>query len=267
MSIFITILVSSLVLISADNYKKLSKHSSVKVPPETKVYFDISSFEIGDLIPLEIKMDLFFGDSSSRSSYSFYIEQVPATSYYDPYYWDLDKLRYVTNKNVSCGNHDVCTFTWEEIKEEGKNFIFIYPPAPFDNFYTFWDEKIKITHPGGLSGGAIAGIVIACIFFAAIFITLIAVCCCCSRNRSCYDCCPCCSCCYCCYACNRRYTRDVVSVSGGIPQPIYPPVNPAPVYPAPIPAQVYPQPIYPQTVPVYPQPGIVPAPYSSNAFI
>ena len=254
----IILIIFSFVLISCDNYKKLSKHSSVNVAPETKVYFDIKDFEIGDLIQFEIKMDLFFG-STDRSSYNFSIQQVPATSYYDPYYWDLDHLVFYNNKNVSCSGSEVCTFSWDEIKKEGMNYIYIYPPAPFDDFYTFWDNKIKITHLGGLSGGAIAGIVIGCILFGGMIITLLVICCCCMNNKSCYDCCPCCACCLCCGVCNRsRYITGVgVSV---VQPPIYPAVVPAPIYQTPVMPNVYVEPAYP--APGYP-PGVANVPYSS----
>ena len=151
---FRQIIIISLLTFSLCQYKELSKHGSVKVAPNTKVYLDISTFPVGELISFDIDMDLFYGSLSDRESYEFFIEQVPANTYYDSYYWDLTILHKVINKNVSCSGDD-CTFKWEEIKEEGKNFIYIYPPPPYDNFYTFWGEKIKITHLGGsgLSAG------------------------------------------------------------------------------------------------------------------
>lgn len=256
-------------IFSLCDYKELSKHGSVNVKPETSVYLDISSFPVGELISFEINMNVFFGDYTCKERYEFYIEQVPATTYYDPNYWNLEKLRKVINRNVSCSGED-CTFTWEEIKEEGKNFIYIFPPAPFPDFYTFWDEKIKITHLGSklgeLSKGAIAGIIIGCIFFLAIIITLISVFCCCSKGNRCYNCCPCCACC--CY-CKRPYPDSppvpVGSVQVQVQQPIYP--TPVPVvnnYGGAVPSPVYPNPAYP--TPVY-QPEIGSVPYSSSAFV
>ena len=187
---FRQIIIISLLTFSLCQYKELSKHGSVKVAPNTKVYLDISTFPVGELISFDIDMDLFYGSLSDRESYEFFIEQVPANTYYDPYYWDLTILHKVINKNVSCSGDD-CTFKWEEIKEEGKNFIYIYPPPPYDNFYTFWGEKIKITHLGGsgLSAGAIIGIVFGCIFFIVIIILLIVCCCCCRNGNTCYACC------------------------------------------------------------------------------
>ena len=208
-------------------------------------------------------MDVFFGDYSCQERYEFYIEQVPATNYYDSHYWDLNVLRKVINKNVSCSGWD-CTFTWEEIKEEGKNFIYIFPPAPFSDFYTFWGEKIKINHLGGLSAGAIAGIVIGCVFFLAIVITLISVCYCCAKGKRCYNCCPCCACC----CCRRPYEASVPVPVGivnvQVQQPVYPTPVPVVNYGVGVPPHVYPDPAYPAQV--Y-QPGIASVPYSSGAFV
>ena len=60
MFLFITIIYSFLFKYSL-NYTQLKKHSSVKVIPDERVYFDISSFEVGDLITIEIIMDLWHG--------------------------------------------------------------------------------------------------------------------------------------------------------------------------------------------------------------
>ena len=241
---FFFIIIYSFLLQFSLNYTQLKKHSSVKVKPEEKVYFDLSSFEVGDLITIEITMDLFFG--GDKTQYTYQIDQVPATSYYGEY-WNT--LRTVTNKNVSCDGSD-CTFTWEEIKREGSTYIYIFPPAPFDDFYTFWNEKIKIKHPGGdLSAGAIVGIVLGCIAFVVLISVCIPVCCC-KYNPSCYNCCPSCRCCCCkIYTYGDTYGRSVV-----VQPPVYPVVQPAPVYPPP----VYPTPVYPAAAPV---------PYSGSNFI
>lgn len=166
----IAIFLFFLIAIVLCDYKKLSKYSSVSVIPDTKVYLDISSFETGELISLEFKMDLFFGDD--RKSYKFQIDQVPASTYYDYKYWN--NLRTVVNKNVTESSGGVCIFKWEEIKKSGNTYIYINVPAPFDDFYSFWGNKIKITNTGGLSDGEIAGIVIGImvpiIILVAIFI-------------------------------------------------------------------------------------------------
>ena len=130
------LLILSLFSFSLCQYTQLKKHSSVKVKPGTKVYLDLSSFEIGELISFEIEMDLFFGGNTK--AYEFFIDQVPASSYYDPNYWNT--LRKVRNGNASCDDSRDCIFEWEEIKKEGNTYIYIILPAPA----SFWDEKIKI---------------------------------------------------------------------------------------------------------------------------
>lgn len=248
MFLFVTI-IYSFILQFCLNYKELEKHSSVKVKPNEKVYFDITSFKTGDLITIEVIMDLFGGSSSAKSKYTFHIDQVSSSNYYDIERWNT--LRKVNNGNVSCDGDD-CTFTWEEIKQEGNRYIYIIPLEPFSG-YTFWEDTIKIRHPGGLSAGAIVGIVFGCIAFVAIIITIIS-CCCCRYNPRCYNCCTCCRCCNCC--CCKRLPYGV-GYNPGVQVQIQPPI-PAPV---PVAAPAYPP-------PMYPQPGYVqPVPYSSGAFI
>ena len=248
----IILYLSLIILIQSASYKELKKHGSVEVPPETKVYFDIRKFDVGKLLEFEITMDLSHGFSSDRTQYEFYIEQVPATSYYDSHYWNTNNLRKVVNKNVSCDSDDECTFSWEEIKEEGKNYIYIIPLAPFSNFYTFWDKEIEIEHLGGLSAGAIAGIVIGCLAFVGIIAAIIG-CCCCRNNPRCYTCCyNCCPCCHCCLCCCRSSQYGLSSTV-----PITPAVIPGPT-PVSVVTPVYPPPVYPP--PVYPSS----IPYSSS---
>ena len=262
------LLILSLFSLSICQYKELKKHSSVKVAPETKVYLDLSSFVTGDLISFEIEMDLFNGGNTNY--YEFFIGQVPASSYYDSTYWN--NLRRVKNGNVSCDFDDVCTFTWEEIKREGSTYIFIYPPAPYSNFYTFWDEKIKIKNlGGGLSSAAIVGIVFGVIAFIAILVLIIVFCCCCRQNNQCCFCCRCCDCC----CCKKMYYGATIQASIPIQQPVYP----QPVYPQPVPvvsvtpvapvtpAYPTPAPAYPITGPVYPQGYNQSQPYTSARVI
>ena len=78
---FRQIIIISLLTFSLCQYKELSKHGSVKVAPNTKVYLDISTFPVGELISFDIDMALFHESLSSQESYEFYLEQVPATSY------------------------------------------------------------------------------------------------------------------------------------------------------------------------------------------
>ena len=182
--------------------------------------------------------------STLKASYTFQIDQVQATSYFDSTYWT--NLRSVTNKNVSCDVNELCTFTWTEKKKAGNNYIFMITTSPFTNFNSYYERKIKITHDGdgGLSAGAIVAIVFAAIIFITIIILIIVFCCCCTGDRTgcCYRCCPRCALC----CCPRRYGVGTVPVPYGtsmqvvVQQPIYPPVVPA--YPAPV-AKVYP-PVY-----------------------
>ena len=219
------LLILSLISLSCE-YEKLSKYSSVNVAPNTNVYLDLSSFKKGDLISLEIRMDLFFGNN--RNSYTFYIDQVPASTYYDTYYWN--SLRKVINSNVTCTSGRYCTFTWQEIKKEGSNYIYINPPAPFSDFYSFWGNKIKIVNTGGLSTGEIVGIIFGVIGFIAILGFIIY---------------------WCCYR-KRDYGLEIPTNNTN-QQPAYQP--PAQVYPSPAPAPIYPPPgpIYQNPVQAYPQ--------------
>jgi hypothetical protein len=222
------LLILSLLSLGFCEYKKLSKYSSVKVAPKVNVYLDLSSFKTGDLISLEIGMDLFFGGNTK--TYEFYIDQVPASSYYDSKYWN--SLRKVKNSNVTCSRGDYCTFTWEEIKKEESTYIYIIPPEPFSDFYTFWGYKIKIINTGGLSTGEIVGIVLGVVGFLVILGIIIY--CCCYR---------------------KRYYGIEVPANNTVQQPAYqPPVqnyqSPGPIYQPPGPAYQTPVQPYPQGIPL-----------------
>jgi hypothetical protein len=252
---FRTILFSFLIcLIKCVSYKELEKHGSVKVSQaDNRIYFDLSPFEVGELIQFEISMDLSLGDTSQ---YKFHIKQVEASTYYDQTSWDATLLNEVTNKNVSCEDFDDCIFSWDEIKQEGKKYIYINLPPPYSSFFTTFDEKIKIKHLGGLSDGAIAGIVLGCLAFVGIIAAIIG-CCCCRHNPRCYTCCyRCCPSCHCCLCCCRSSQYGI-----GIGSTLHVQVPPA-VIPAPVPVPA----VIPD--PYYPQPAYAPAvPYSSGGFI
>ena len=158
-------------------YKELSKYSSVSVIPDTYVYLDISSFKTNQVITIEITMDLFF--ASQKSYYDFKIGQVAISYYADDYYWR--NLRTVTNGNVTNGRGSDYTFTWSEIKQEGKNYLFIIPLAPFSGYYNTWGYTIKINHTGGLNTSGIMGIVVGVIILLAIICCII---CCCRRKTT-----------------------------------------------------------------------------------
>ena len=95
------------------NYQELSKYGSLSVIQDTKVFLDITSFNMGKLITFEISMDLFLSHENTIS-YTFQIEQV------DSWYWN--NLRTVINNNVT-GSSSKKIFKWEEIKQEEKNLF------------------------------------------------------------------------------------------------------------------------------------------------
>ena len=79
---------------------------------------------MGKLITFEISMDLFLSHENTIS-YTFQIEQV------DSWYWN--NLRTVINNKVN-GSKSNRISKWEEIKQEGKKFIYIILPTPFESF-------------------------------------------------------------------------------------------------------------------------------------
>ena len=227
--------------VSADSeYEKISKYSSAKVKPDTKVYLDISSFKVGDEITLEFIMDLFFG--GSKYIYTFYICQSLTDSYSDQYYWE--RLNEKTSTDVKCSSSAVCTFKWTEKKVAGAHYIYIKPPTPFSGFYTRFGEKIKVSHTGGLSAGAIAGIVIGCIAGAVILIIIIYYCCCHEQPKPEYNTNP---------SVPMTYNQPTVTP---IVQPVIQPVQPViqPVQPVIQPVQPVIQPAVPTYYPPPNQP-------------
>ena len=133
--------------ISCVRFQELPKYDYIDVIPNTYVYLDISSFDIGQSIYLEFSMDLFFSHSS-KDNYTFQIGQVPAKSKDDYNYWK--NLQTVVNKNYT-NNYRVYNYSWVEIKQEGMNYIYMICPEPFDIYYTFWKNTILIENTGGLS--------------------------------------------------------------------------------------------------------------------
>ena len=83
-------------------------------------------------------MKLRYSNYYTKNKYRFQIEQVSISSYSN--YYDWDNLNEVTSTNVDDNGLDDYTFKWEEIKQEGKTYIFILTPEQFYNF----DYKIKI---------------------------------------------------------------------------------------------------------------------------
>ena len=165
-------------LVLCTTYEELSKYSSVSVKPDEYVYLDITSFKTNEMITLEIIMDLFFGSSSQQSSYTFQIGQVSASSYADYYAWNSLPTR--INKNVTRDGSDYI-FSWTEVKEEGKNYLFIIPPAPFSDYYSFWGNKIKIKNTGGMSTASIVWMVVG--ISLPLIVVIVLVICCIKRKR------------------------------------------------------------------------------------
>lgn len=168
------IILSIIHVSSAYYYDKIYKYSSVRVEPGTRVYLDISSFKTGELVKLEFSMDLFWGPSNIRYSYEFKIGQHYSKDIeYDSYWTGLTS---VVNRNYTCSG-SYCYYPWNEIKQAGSNYLLIIPSTPFTGFYTIHKEKIKVNHLGGLSAGAIVGIVFGCIGGVVLLIVLIIKCC------------------------------------------------------------------------------------------
>ena len=157
------------------SFKELKKFGSAEIIPDTKVYLDITSFNTGDVISFEFKMDLFFAHYEEQERYIFQIGQVFASSYADYSCWE--NLPNVTNRNVSKDGDfsDDYIFSWDEIKQEGKNYIFIICPEPFDDFYTFWGNKIKIKNIGGNGSSANVAVIVVIIIVVIIVIVIIII--------------------------------------------------------------------------------------------
>ncbi len=88
-------------------------------------------------------MDLFFS-KTSKDSYTLQIGQVPSKFKDDYSYWS--NLPTVTTKNISNTEKSVKDYTYfcVELKKPGMNYLYIIPPEPFNEFYTFWKNKITI---------------------------------------------------------------------------------------------------------------------------
>ena len=166
-------IIFTITTISCIKFEELPKYDTIKVIPDTRVYLDISSFEVGRSIYIEFTMDLFFS-KISKDSYTFQIGQVPS-KYKDDYsYWS--NLPTVTTKNVSSTEKGVkdYTYLWVEIKKPGMNYLYIIPPEPYKDFYTFWKNKIKIKNIGERSPSEIRKIKL--IIFISLFIFIKIIC-------------------------------------------------------------------------------------------
>ena len=160
-------------------YKKLKKYSSVEVPGESRVFLNITSFKTGEVISFEFEMELFFGMGEERSSYTFKIGQVSTLDYNDGECWN--SLPTVTNRNFTqSGMLYDTTFTWDEVKVEGKNYIFMYLPSPYSGF-NFFKKKMKVRNTGG---NAVV-IALAIVIPVVVIIIIIIVVYCYRKRRSC----------------------------------------------------------------------------------
>lgn len=113
-SMIIILLILSLLSTSFCRFRELPKNVEIKVIPDTNVYLDLSSFKVGDLITINITIDLCFS-KTSKDTYSFYIDQVPASSWNNSSYWgNLTKVEII---DESCERGD-CHFKWEENKKK-----------------------------------------------------------------------------------------------------------------------------------------------------
>ena len=119
-SMIIILLILSLLSSSFCSFRELPKNGQIRVIPDTEVYLDLSSFKVGDLITINITINLFF--AKSRDTYSFYIDQVPASSWDNYDYWtNLTKVKYIDESSVS-GDRK---FKWEE-KKKGRKQLYFY---------------------------------------------------------------------------------------------------------------------------------------------
>ena len=134
-------------IISCYKLQKLPKYDVIDVSPDTRVYLDISSFNVSESINLEYTMNLIFS-LESKDNYTFQIGQVFCEDYHDYRCWR--NLPTYINENVTESDKFTYTFSWTEIKQEGMNYIFTIPPAPYESF-NFYRLKITIKNTGGVS--------------------------------------------------------------------------------------------------------------------
>ena len=185
---------------SFESYQELPKFGSVEALPDSKVYINISSYSIGELIFLEFGVDYSTYYSFDKNyRYDMKIGQVSASNHYDQKEWN--SLTSFTNENRTCNSRKYCIFTWEEIKQKGNNFIYILPSEPYSGYYSNDGKKIKISmieegkkkeeekkeqegtkesdvkkeEQGGkgLGAGAIVGIVFGCVGIISLIISII----------------------------------------------------------------------------------------------
>ena len=170
-------------------YIELQKFGEINVGYNTRVYFNISSYIIGEHISFEIIMDLSNANYwFQRENYYFYIAQVSTIYYDDNNYWS--NLPIVNNGNKSCDKNYLCIFKWEEIiGKVGNNYIFIELIAPYSGFFFLDEKQIKIKNVNinnknnekSISISSIVTIIFCFMLFLSLII-LVIICYICNKN-------------------------------------------------------------------------------------
>ena len=111
-----------------DKFHKLT--STIKVYPESYVYFDIKEFNVSQKIKFEFKLPDF---EDRVDYYSFKIGQSSSEDYQDLNEWN--NLKTKTSKCAS--EKDIkCFYEWTETKLENSKYILIIPLKPLDIYMT-----------------------------------------------------------------------------------------------------------------------------------
>ena len=133
-------------IISCIDLIELGKYDKISVKSNSRVYLDISSFNISQSISLDFTMNLFFA-KNKNISYTLQIEQVPAKSKDDYIYWNNLSSVEIENKKSNLYPSDY-TYSWSQLKKEGMNYIYMILPEPYERF-DFYQFKITIENTGG----------------------------------------------------------------------------------------------------------------------
>ena len=162
-------------------YTKLPENGEIYVKPDTRVYFDISSYKKDESILFEFKMN-YSPYAFMKKIYTFQIGQTSSTNYSDTKIWE--NLPKVNNSNVTCENGLDCTYTWTEKKKTDSRYIFIITLTPFEEFYKFFSRTIKVSHARKkMTTGEYMGLIFGTIG-GAILVTVIISCLCSQSGKS-----------------------------------------------------------------------------------
>ena len=111
-----------------DKFHELT--STIKVYPESYVYFDIKKFNVSQKIKFEFKLPNF---EDRVDYYSFKIGQSSSEDYQDLNEWN--NLKTKTSKCAS--EKDIkCFYEWTETKLENSKYILIIPLKPLNKYLT-----------------------------------------------------------------------------------------------------------------------------------